>query len=69
MFDLRLVACSPFGIRLGSLPHPLSVEVGWPLNDVPSLKLNYIATVTGAASAGGSTSAAAIRRASWGLSP
>ncbi|MFG3438321.1 hypothetical protein ACGF0J_13850 [Nonomuraea sp. NPDC047897] len=49
MFDLRLVAYSPFGDRLGVLPHPLAVEVAWPLNDVPSLKLAYTTT---AASAG-----------------
>ncbi|MEV1168624.1 hypothetical protein [Nonomuraea sp. NPDC049784] len=49
MFDLRLVAHAPFGGRLSVLPHPLSVEVGWPLNDVPSLKLAYTTTATGAA--------------------
>ncbi|TMR90383.1 fibronectin type III domain-containing protein [Nonomuraea basaltis] len=48
-FGLRLVAFAPFGDRLGVLPHPLSVEVGWPLNDVPSLKLSYTTTATGMA--------------------
>ncbi|HUR06988.1 MAG TPA: hypothetical protein VM347_30895, partial [Nonomuraea sp.] len=48
-FDLRLVAYAPFGDRLGVLPHPLSVETGWPLNDVSSLKLAYTTTATGAA--------------------
>ncbi|MEV4472799.1 fibronectin type III domain-containing protein [Nonomuraea sp. NPDC049504] len=48
-FDLRLVVYAPFGGRLGVLPHPLSVEAGWPLNDVPSLKLAYTATAIGAA--------------------
>ncbi|MFB4284842.1 hypothetical protein ACBJ59_56910 [Nonomuraea sp. MTCD27] len=49
MFDLRLVVYAPFGDRLGVLPHPLSVEAGWPLNDVPSLKLSYTTMATGAA--------------------
>ncbi|MFD8529406.1 hypothetical protein ACFV0L_18500 [Streptosporangium canum] len=49
MFDLRLVAYAPFGDRLSLLPHPLSIEVGWPLNDVPSLKLAYTTRATGAA--------------------
>ncbi|WP_345154944.1 fibronectin type III domain-containing protein [Nonomuraea rubra] len=31
------------------LPHPLSVEAGWPLNDVPSLKLSYTTAAIGAA--------------------
>ncbi|GAA5046606.1 hypothetical protein HNP84_009757 [Thermocatellispora tengchongensis] len=48
MFDLRLVAYAPFGGQLGVLPHPLSVETGWPLNDVPSLKLAYTTTAVGA---------------------
>ncbi|MEU7911307.1 fibronectin type III domain-containing protein [Microbispora bryophytorum] len=47
-FDLRLVAYSPFGGRLGVLPHPLSVEAAMPLNDVPSLRLAYTTTAVGA---------------------
>ncbi|MBT2234748.1 fibronectin type III domain-containing protein [Nonomuraea sp. NEAU-A123] len=49
MFDLRLVVYSPFGDRLGVLPHPLTIEAGWPLNDVPSLKLGYTTTAIGSA--------------------
>ena len=45
---LRLVAYAPNGDRLGTLPHPLEVDVGWPLNDVPSLKLNYSRLARGA---------------------
>ncbi|MEV0379814.1 fibronectin type III domain-containing protein [Nonomuraea sp. NPDC050643] len=48
-FDLRLVVFAPFGDRVGTLPHPLSVEAGWPLNDVPSLQFAYTTTATGAA--------------------
>lgn len=47
-FDLRFVVFAPFGSRVGVLPHPLSVEAGWPLNDVPSLKLAYTTAATGA---------------------
>ncbi|WP_214317036.1 fibronectin type III domain-containing protein [Nonomuraea sediminis] len=47
-FDLRLMVYSPFGGRLGVLPHPLSVEVGMPMNDVPSLKVAYTTTAVGA---------------------
>ncbi|MFI6886749.1 hypothetical protein [Streptosporangium canum] len=47
-FDLRLIAYAPNGLRLGILPHPLSIEAGWPLNDVPSLKLAYSAYAVGA---------------------
>ncbi|WP_440063771.1 hypothetical protein [Streptosporangium sp. OZ121] len=49
MFDLRLVVYSPNGSRLGALPHPLSVEAGWPLDDVPSLKISYSSHAVGAA--------------------
>lgn len=48
MLDLRLVAYAPNGDRIGLLPHPLSVEVGWPLNDVPSLRLSYSRHAPGA---------------------
>ncbi len=41
MFDLRLVVYAPFGARLGTLPHPLAVQMGQPLNDVPALALRY----------------------------
>ncbi|SDL72987.1 hypothetical protein SAMN05421874_12818 [Nonomuraea maritima] len=47
-FALRLVAYEPGGDRLGTLPHPLDVEVGMPLNDVPSLRFNYPADGVGA---------------------
>ena len=45
---LRLVAYAPNGDRLGVLPHPLDADVGWPLNDLPSLKLNYSGLARGA---------------------
>lgn len=48
MFDLRLVAYAPNGVRLGILPHPLNVQAAWPLNDVPSLKFAYSAHAVGA---------------------
>ncbi|MEU8195224.1 hypothetical protein AB0C10_15735 [Microbispora amethystogenes] len=41
MFDLRLVVYAPFGARLGTLPHPLALQMGQPLNDVPALTLRY----------------------------
>ncbi|WP_433426368.1 hypothetical protein ACQP1V_42765 (plasmid) [Microtetraspora malaysiensis] len=41
MYDLRLIVYSPNGPRRGVLPYPLSTEAGWPLDDVPSLKLSY----------------------------
>ncbi|MGR6915432.1 hypothetical protein ACU635_14400 [[Actinomadura] parvosata] len=47
-YALRLVAHSPNGPRLGTLPHHLGFEVGAPLNDVPSLKLSYPAAGVGA---------------------
>jgi hypothetical protein len=40
-FDVRLVAYAPNGDRLGILPSPLSVDLGVPLDDVPSLRLSY----------------------------
>ncbi|MEV4177009.1 hypothetical protein [Nonomuraea sp. NPDC049709] len=48
MFDLRLVAYQPNGSRLGILPHPPSIQVAWPLNDVPSLKFAYSRYAVGA---------------------
>ncbi|MDF5756666.1 fibronectin type III domain-containing protein [Spongiactinospora sp. TRM90649] len=39
MFELRLAVHVPSGDRLGPLPHPLAFEAGWPLGDVPALKL------------------------------
>ncbi|SEU46633.1 hypothetical protein [Nonomuraea wenchangensis] len=47
-FDLRLVAYAPNGARLGILPHPTSLQVSWPLNDVPALKFTYSAHAVGA---------------------
>lgn len=38
---VRLVAYAPNGDRLGELPQPISYEIGVPLNDMPSLKLDY----------------------------
>lgn len=46
--DVRLVAYEPNGPRLGQLPHPLSVEVGQPFNDLPSLRLTYSTHAPGA---------------------
>ncbi|TYB71251.1 hypothetical protein FXF51_02095 [Nonomuraea sp. PA05] len=48
MYDLRLVAYTPNGARLGILPHPLFIQVAWPLNDVPSLKFAYSTHAVGA---------------------
>ncbi|SDI50629.1 hypothetical protein SAMN05421505_16113 [Sinosporangium album] len=48
-YDLRLVAYAPNGSRSGMLPHPLSIDTGFPLNDVPSLTLAYSAHAVGAA--------------------
>ncbi|PZG20594.1 fibronectin type III domain-containing protein [Nonomuraea aridisoli] len=47
-YQLRLVAYTPNGGRLGLLPTPLSYEVGWPLNDVSSLTLAYSRYAVGA---------------------
>ncbi|MEU6789884.1 fibronectin type III domain-containing protein [Nonomuraea angiospora] len=47
-YAVRLVAYSPNGPRLGTLPHHFGFEVGAPLNDVPSLKLSYPAAGVGA---------------------
>jgi hypothetical protein len=47
-FDIRLVAYAPNGASLGLLPHPLSIQVAWPLNDVPSLKFAYSRHAVGA---------------------
>lgn len=52
--DLRLVAYEPNEARLGLVPYPLQLDTGWPLDDVPSLRLTY------------STAAA---RAEWLASP
>lgn len=41
MYDLRLIAYAPNGARLGPLPHPTSIDAGWPLNDIPSLRIGY----------------------------
>lgn len=46
--DLRLVVYEPNGPRIGVLPHPLSVDVGQPLNDLPSLRVDYSAHAVGA---------------------
>ncbi|GGK90105.1 hypothetical protein Ppa06_58340 [Planomonospora parontospora subsp. parontospora] len=48
MYDLRFVVHAPNGPRLGTLPHPLSCDTGWPLDDVPSLRLRYSAHALGA---------------------
>ncbi|PRX66098.1 hypothetical protein B0I32_106234 [Nonomuraea fuscirosea] len=48
MYELRLVAFAPNGPRLGLLPHPLSFEVGHPLNDVPAMTLQYSRHTLGA---------------------
>lgn len=48
-FDVRLVAHTPNGARLGLLPAPLSIEFGVPLDDLGSLRLTYPAAVPGAA--------------------
>lgn len=37
----RLVAYAPDGDRLGELPEPLGYQIGVPLNDMPSLQLEY----------------------------
>ncbi|MEV1003396.1 hypothetical protein [Nonomuraea sp. NPDC050202] len=47
-FDIRLVAYAPNGNRLGLLPHPVNIQVSWPLNDVPALKFAYSAHAVGA---------------------
>jgi hypothetical protein len=47
-FDLRLVAYDPNGSRRGLLPHPLQVEVAFPLNDLPALKFSYSKRAVGA---------------------
>ncbi|GGO63223.1 fibronectin type III domain-containing protein [Nonomuraea cavernae] len=46
-YGLRLVAYAPNGPRLGLLPFPLSFEVGHPLNDVSSLRVDYTSYATG----------------------
>lgn len=43
VFDLRVIAYEPNGAKLGLLPYPLSLDVGWPLNDTSSLRLTYSA--------------------------
>ncbi|GAA1769884.1 fibronectin type III domain-containing protein [Nonomuraea bangladeshensis] len=48
MYELRLVAYAPNGPKLGLLPHPLTFEVGQPLNDVPSMTLRYSRHALGA---------------------
>lgn len=45
----RLIAYAPDGERLGQLPMPLSWNAGMPLNDLPSLTLDYPDHVAGAA--------------------
>ncbi len=47
-YALRLAVYTPNGPRLGVLPHPLGFEVGFPLDDVSSLKLSYSAHALGA---------------------
>lgn len=44
----RLIAYAPNGSRLGQLPMPLSWNAGIPLNDLPSLALEYPKHVPGA---------------------
>ncbi|GAA0403138.1 hypothetical protein GCM10009530_63910 [Microbispora corallina] len=46
-FDIRLIAYAPNGARLGQLPYPLSAETGAPLNDLPSIRLDYSAEAAG----------------------
>lgn len=48
MFDIRLVAYAPNGPRLGLVPHPLAIQVGHPLNDVPAMTLRYSRHAPGA---------------------
>lgn len=48
MFDIKLVAYEPFGDRIGELPQPLSIEVGDPLSDMPSMRLKYSRDAIGA---------------------
>ncbi|WP_439662847.1 hypothetical protein ACSHWB_16195 [Lentzea sp. HUAS TT2] len=48
-FDVRLVAHTPNGPRLGVLPTPLSLDVAVPLDDVGSLRLSYALGAPGAA--------------------
>ncbi|MFE3461377.1 hypothetical protein ACFXKD_27855 [Nocardiopsis aegyptia] len=48
MIDLRLIAYTPNGASLGQLPHPLSIDLGQPLNDLPSLTVSYSTHATGA---------------------
>ncbi|OLT27739.1 hypothetical protein BJF83_17280 [Nocardiopsis sp. CNR-923] len=48
MIDVRLVAYAPNGNRLGPLPHPLSLNLGQPLDDLPSLTVSYSTHSTGA---------------------
>src|SRR5690606_31014100 len=48
VFDIRLVAYAPNGPRLGLLPHPLAVQAGHPLNDVPALAMRYSRHALGA---------------------
>lgn len=44
----RLVAYDPNGARRGQLPLPLSFQMGVPLNDLPSLALEYLQSAPGA---------------------
>ncbi|MEV0387050.1 hypothetical protein [Nonomuraea sp. NPDC050643] len=48
MFGVRLIAYAPNGDRLGLLPHPLSVQTGHPLNDLPAMTLKYSRHALGA---------------------
>ncbi|RKS07595.1 hypothetical protein DFP74_3273 [Nocardiopsis sp. Huas11] len=47
-FDIRLVAYAPNGGRLGPLPHSLSIELGQPYDDLPSLRIDYTTHAPGA---------------------
>lgn len=44
----RLIAYEPDGQRRGQLPWPLSFQLGVPLNDIPSLALEYLKDAPGA---------------------
>ena len=44
---LRLRVYSPNGNIIGSLPHPLSVDIAVPLNDMPSMTMTYPAEGAG----------------------
>lgn len=40
-FDLGIVAYRPDGPAIGSMPHPMDIQVAYPLNEVPALTFSY----------------------------